>query len=135
MITHASPDTINTHRVMYFHYFFFTMKLIHPSNIIVSGPTGSGKTQLVSRLLITQNIDPFPSHIVYLYSEWQEEYEKLLEALPQITFQRGFPDKIMDIFNARDSNLLILDDQMSKAYQGIPRSWETCSQKGATIGI
>ena len=91
------------------------MKLIHPSNIIVSGPTGSGKTQLVSRLLITQNIDPFPSHIVYLYSEWQEEYEKLLEALPQITFQRGFPDKIIDIFNARDSNLLILDDQMSKA--------------------
>ena len=53
------------------------MKLIHPSNIIVSGPTGSGKTQFVSRILTSRNIDPFPTRILYLYSERQQEYDKL----------------------------------------------------------
>ena len=91
------------------------MKLIHPSNIIVSGPTGSGKTQFVSRILKTRNIDPFPTRILYLYSEWQQEYDNLLESLPEITFQRGFPDKLMDLFVPSQNNLLILDDQMSKA--------------------
>ena len=74
------------------------MKLIHPSNIIVSGPTGSGKTQFVSRILKSRNSDPFPTRILYLYSEWQQEYDNLLESLPEITFQRGFPDKLMDLF-------------------------------------
>ena len=91
------------------------MKLIHPSNIIVSGPTGSGKTQFVSRILKTRNIDPFPTRILYLYSEWQQEYDNLLESLPEITFQRGFPDKLMDLFVPSQNNLLILDDQMIKA--------------------
>ena len=90
------------------------MKLIHPSNILISGPTGSGKTQFVSRLLRTKNLEPFPTRILYLYSEWQQDYEDLLERLPEITFQRGFPDKLMDIFSANQNNLLILDDQMSK---------------------
>ena len=90
------------------------MKLIHPSNIIVSGPTGSGKTQFVSRLHRTKNIDPFPNRILYLYSEWQRDYDLLLETLPEISFQRGFPDKLMDSFSANQRNLLILDDQMSK---------------------
>ena len=91
------------------------MKLIHPSNIIVSGPTGSGKTQFVSRILKSRNIDPFPTRILYLYSEWQQEYDNLLESLPEITFQRGFPDQLMDLFVPSQNNLLILDDQMSKA--------------------
>ena len=90
------------------------MKLIHPSNIIISGPTGSGKTQFVSHLLKSKNLDPFPSRILYLYSEWQHDYDNLLESLPDVNFQRGFPDKLMDMFSANHTNLLILDDQMSK---------------------
>ena len=91
------------------------MKLIHPSNIIVSGPTGSGKTQFVTRLLELQLLDPFPSRIVYLYSEWQDAYNKLLQSIPSIEFVKGFPDRLMDLFSANKTNLLILDDQMSKA--------------------
>ena len=97
------------------HCIIFKMKLIHPSNILISGPTGSGKTQFVSRLLRTRNLEPFPSRILYLYTEWQQGYEELLERLPEITFQRGFPDKLIDTFSANQNNLLILDDQMSKA--------------------
>ena len=91
------------------------MKLIHPSNIIVSGPTGSGKTQFVTRLLELQLLDPFPSRIVYSYSEWQDAYNKLLQSIPSIEFLKGFPDRLMDLFSANKTNLLILVDQMSKA--------------------
>ena len=91
------------------------MKLIHPSNIIVSGPTGSGKTQFVTRLLELQLLDPFPSRIVYLYSEWQDAYNKLLQSIPSIEFVKGFPERLIDLFSANKTNLLILDDQMSKA--------------------
>ena len=90
------------------------MKLIHPSNILISGPTGSGKTQFVSRLLSSKLIDPFPLRILYLFSEWQHDYDSLLESLPEITFQRRFPDKLIDSFSPNQTNLLILDDQMSK---------------------
>ena len=90
------------------------MKLIHPSNILVSGPTGSGKTQFVSKLIRYHHLDPFPNRILYLYSEWQDEYEQLLVDVPQIVFQRGFPDNLTERFSASDRNLLILDDQMSK---------------------
>ena len=90
------------------------MKLIHPSTIIVSGPTGSGKTQFLSRFLRNKLLEPFPSRILYLYSDWQQEFDNLLEAVPEITFQRGFPDKLMDSFSPHSTNLLILDDQMSK---------------------
>ena len=91
------------------------MKLIHPSNILISGPTGSGKTQFVSHLIRSKNLDPFPSRILYLYSEWQQEYDNLLQSNPEITFQRGFPDKLMEQFSPHHTILLILDDQMSKA--------------------
>ncbi len=76
------------------------MKLIHPSNIIVSGPPGSGKTQFVTRLLDHQLLDPFPSRIVYLYSEWQDAYNKLLTTNPTIEFVKGFPEHLMDLFSA-----------------------------------
>jgi len=47
------------------------MLLRHPSTIVVSGPTGCGKTQLVSKLLEHKAISPFPDRIVWDYGEWQ----------------------------------------------------------------
>ena len=111
----------------------FILKLIHPSNIIGSGPTGSGKTQFVSRILKSRNIDPFPTRILYLYSEWQQEYDNLLESLREITFQSGFPDKRMDLFVPSQNNLFILDDQMSKA--GDTKELADLFTKGAIIEI
>lgn len=90
------------------------MKFVHPSNILISGPTGCGKTQFVSQIIRNHYIDPFPNHILYLYSEWQQEYDKLTDSVPEIIFQRGFPDKLMENLNPKNRNLLILDDQMSK---------------------
>ena len=57
----------------------------------------------------------FPTRILYLYSEWQNELDNLLESLHEITFQKGFPDKVMDLFGTSENNLLRLDHPMTKA--------------------
>jgi len=44
----------------------------HPSPIIVAGPTGCGKTQFIQRVIEEKKITPFPTKIIYFYSEWQE---------------------------------------------------------------
>jgi len=47
----------------------------HPSTILIAGPTGSGKTRFISTVLETRLIQPFPSHILYVNSEWQPAYQ------------------------------------------------------------
>ena len=52
----------------------------HPCIILVSGPTGCGKTRLVRRLIepLQQLKEPPPQGIIWIYSEWQEEYGQVL---------------------------------------------------------
>jgi len=57
---------------------------------IVSGPTGSGKTQFVMRLVDNADamIEPTPRKIVYYFAEYQllfEHYEDRIE------FRHGMP--------------------------------------------
>ena len=90
------------------------MKLIHPSNIISSGPTGSGKTQFVSRVIQSKHLMPFPTRIIWLFSEWQHEYDSLNQTNPEIEFLKGFPDKLLDSFSPYEKNISVLDGQMVK---------------------
>ena len=104
------------------------MALIHPSNIVVAGPTGCGKTYWVSRLLSSKMLDPWPQRIVVVYSEWQSAYEKWRRQYPKIEFVKADRDiaedddgdvdmlsRIYDSFRPEICNLLILDDQMREA--------------------
>ena len=90
------------------------MKLIHPSNIIISGPTGSGKTQFVARVIQLKHLMPFPTRIIWLFSEWQHEYDSLTQSNPEIEFLKGFPDKLLDSFSPYEKNISVLDGQMVK---------------------
>ena len=49
----------------------------HPSTILLSGPTGCGKTRFVRRILEERLIDPFHTRLIWVYSQWQEDYDKI----------------------------------------------------------
>ena len=82
------------------------MELVHPLTCIVSGPTGSGKSVFVAKLIRENIIHPKPDRIVWCYGE----YQKLYETLPEVEFVQG----LVQDFNPQLNNLLIIDDLMSE---------------------
>lgn len=87
----------------------------HPTTIQISGPTGCGKTFFVRRMLIERLIDPFPTRIIWVYSEWQDDYDMVRANLPHIEFIEGWREDIYTSIQPDERNLLILDDQMDEA--------------------
>lgn len=94
---------------------FDNLKFIHPSTIQVSGPTGCGKTRFVLNLLNERMIEPFPERLIWVYSEWQPDYDTLKENFSNMEFVRGFSEDLYDSILPKERNLLVLDDQMSEA--------------------
>ena len=87
----------------------------HPSTIQISGPTGCGKTRFVRHILEHRLIVPFPSRIIWVYGEWQEDYEAVRALYPHIEFVHGWREQLYDTIRADETNLLVLDDQMCEA--------------------
>jgi hypothetical protein len=91
----------------------YTSKLVHPSNVLVSGPTGCGKTWFVYKLLEHNMFTTRFDKIVVVYSEWQPTYDKLQVFRPDVKFVKEFNDELYEEFDSENDNLLILDDQMT----------------------
>jgi hypothetical protein len=87
----------------------------HPTTIQVSGPTQCGKTRLVLNILKYQLIQPFPTRIIWVYSEPQFDYYEAAKMYPHIEFEQGWNDDIYPRINHNERNLLIIDDQMEEA--------------------
>ena len=88
---------------------------IHPSTYLLAGPTGSGKTYFVCRVLKERLIFPFPSRIIWIYSEWQPAYELIRKCIPTIEFLKGpISAKLYESILPVQCNLLVLDDQMTE---------------------
>ena len=90
----------------------------HPSTILLSGPTKSGKTTLLSKILKNCHkglVCPPPQRIMYCYSVWQKAFEEMRKNCNEclIEFKEGLPD-IAD-FNPSQNSILILDDLMTQA--------------------
>ena len=90
-------------------------KLHHPFTAVVAGPTGSGKSEWVLRLISHANemIVPPPSRLWYCYSEFQPTFNNYR----QVHFHEGLPDLSDTVFDGSESTLLILDDLMSETNQ------------------
>ena len=86
----------------------------HPFTCMIAGPSKSGKTTLLKKILHANNsiIDHPPERIVYCFSRWQDGFEELKSVQPFIEFKQGLPD--IEKFNPRINNLLILDDLMTE---------------------
>lgn len=83
----------------------------HPSPIIIAGPTGSGKTKFIEKIIIEKKMQPFPQKIYYCYSEWQKSYNSLSN-LSNVEFLEGLPSQKM--INDFSNSLLILDDLINE---------------------
>ena len=84
----------------------------HPFTMIVAGPTRSGKTTWVAKLLQNRlkQIIPTPSRIIYCYVHEQPMYEELKRLLPSIEFYGEMPHE--ETFAEISDALIILDDMI-----------------------
>lgn len=87
-------------------------KFQHPFTCLCAGPTSCGKSTFVKRVIDTKIIEPQPEKIMWLYAEDQPLYH----TLKQVTFHKGIPDDIEDLFDVTKTNLLIIDDLMTKCH-------------------
>lgn len=100
----------------------------HPSNVIIVGPSNSGKTWFLERVLKQHQLQPEPERILWVYSEWQTGYDSLqqlahtgqLGPCRHIEFVKDDTDydAMYDSMDATKENMLVLDDQMTEAASG-----------------
>ena len=85
-----------------------------PCNILIAGPSQSGKSCLVKDIIEQKAIDPFPDRIVWAYAEWQPLYDDMIEEglLARSDFHEGLEGVLDNFENPVSGNggLLILDD-------------------------
>ncbi len=93
-------------------------RLKHSFTCVVAGPTSSGKTQFVKRLILAEGntlIDPPIDNIIWCYGEYQDVYDHLASLVPQIRFIDGFPADLLQSLDRTQRNLVVIDDLMSES--------------------
>jgi len=87
------------------------LPFIHPFTAIVSGPTGSGKTQFVMHLADSADalIEPTPRKIVYYFAEYQPLFEHYED---RIQFRHGMPKA--DAIDRLTDALIVYGDLMDE---------------------
>ncbi len=97
----------------------FDFRLQFPCSAVISGPSSSGKTVFVKKLLCNADkvINVKIENIVFLYSCWQPLYDEL-SALFDIKFIEGIPKSLTDenLLPPDKKSILICDDLMEVAY-------------------
>ncbi|KMQ81740.1 hypothetical protein RF55_25379, partial [Lasius niger] len=76
------------------------------STCLVSGPTGSGKSVFVKKMLEHHMFHPWPDKVIYCYGV----YQPLFNSMKDVIFEEGLPSYLNQIQNA----LIIVDDLMTE---------------------
>ena len=86
-----------------------------PASVIVAGPSGSGKSELVEHLVQENTLFyPPPKKIVFCYDRWQPGFDRMKH---HMTFYKGPPPEgaLIKWFKPDDHGILILDDLMEES--------------------
>ena len=87
-----------------------------PSSVIVAGPSGSGKSELVEQWLRCQNVFQVkPKSVVYANDRWQPRVDRMQKKYG-IRFHRELPDPshLTKWFDPTRGGMLVLDDLMEE---------------------
>ena len=91
-----------------------------PSTCVICGPTATGKTTFVKRLLenATDMFKEPPSSILYCYgSIWQAVFDEMTKSVENITFHKGLPsnEELLEIHSSDKTHFIcIIDDCMGQ---------------------
>lgn len=90
-------------------------KLRFGSSLIISGPSGNGKTQLCLRCLHPDHQEAVFGqkivHIFFIYTIWQPAYDTLKIQNPEVKFVQSFSEVPQDL---RDPHVCVRDDMFLK---------------------
>lgn len=90
--------------------------LKHPFTALAAGPTGSGKTVLVRRLLgshrLTTTIKDEKLRVLWCYGQYQDLYNKPLGTSVEITYVKNLPSS--ETISEIKPHLIVLDDLMTE---------------------
>lgn len=86
------------------------VRLVHPFTMIVAGPTQSGKTWFVKKLIENRQllVNKPPERIIYCYAIYQDSYPNM----SGVEFHQGL-DVLKEI-DGKTRTLIILDDLMAE---------------------
>jgi Cdc6-like AAA superfamily ATPase len=91
------------------------IKVKLPTNMIVVGATGSGKTQWIRDFLKHETAFSQPvDRILYCYNIWQKFYSTMEVEIPGIEFHEGIPWETVDTLSADKQTILVADDLMEE---------------------
>ena len=91
-------------------------RLKHPFPMLVAGPTSSGKSHFVKRLLEggEETIQNPPDRIIWCYGIDQQLYHEMQETMPNISFVEGIPNDLETSLDPSVRNVIVLDDMMQE---------------------
>ena len=88
------------------------------SPIIVSGPTGSGKTYWTHKLLSNEMFTEHVSSILYCYGVYQSYFNEM--KVPNLEFHEGLPThEKVETLNDGKFHIIVLDDLMEQIVKSI----------------
>ena len=88
-----------------------------PASVIIAGPSGSGKSELVENLLREKKLFyPPPQKMVYCYDRWQPRFDRMKKH-SKVIFYKGLPPEgaLVKWFKPEHHGILILDDLMEES--------------------
>ena len=93
--------------------------LQHPFTLMAIGPTSSGKSCWMNRLLTRAQImiEPPPERIIWCYKRWQPLFSEMQSRINNIVFVQGIPEQLNDdsFIDTRYPSLIVIDDLMRDA--------------------